>query len=122
MPYKSVKREGDHFISSQVIQAACVRYHVGEFVETHPYLAREGLHLTYFETLEDVRKWAPHDDIIFSCKIEEEVPLPPALLFDAFENGYVYPRKNSDMCAWPENTRMAKKIMLLEKIEIVNTL
>lgn len=106
---------------------AMVQYVVGQWVYAPQWLAVSGYHLTYFESLYFARRHLglgcglDTSFCIWSCEIRHEVELPPILWPTELDNGrkvkIVPLTSNSSAINWPDGTRMAHAIKILDLIQ-----
>jgi hypothetical protein len=117
--------KGDRFSAFAELQAR-VRYVVGEWAETVPWLAEKGYDLLVFNDVQAAKAYAltltcvrifPFE--IWECEVEQVrdyAGLPEFLCVGALGTGEVYVDKNF---RWPLCTCMAKRVKLVKKLHEV---
>jgi len=117
MPYKCVAQVRGKLMSAIVYDTlAGVTYPIGEWAEAHAIMQKQGYHLTYFEKLEDALKFT-RPGAVWHCEVDGVVEgeIPPDIGTWAAFNGKP---GISRLMKWPTGTRMAKRIKLIEKINL----
>jgi hypothetical protein len=122
MPKYKVVRLGDDGKAYSALSygKAEVYYEFSQWIEAPPWLAERGYFLTYFASrklAEHFMKWLKitekHDYVLYRCAAKGILTkLPRRSYCDGLRKGIILPTQKS----WPRGTKMAKAIMLLERI------
>ena len=116
MPYKCVAQVRGKLMSAIAYDTpAGVTYPIGEWAEAPTVMQEQGYYLTYFEKLEDALKFT-RPGAVWYCEVDGivEGEIPPNIGTWAAFNG----KPGFFIMKWPTGTRMAKRIKLIEKINL----